>query len=105
MESSILEKLNVMKDWSMAAIMTGDEKVLVHTPNCNLLEDEIKFFVHALDDRDTTVGEGFFINNVHYEVHRFHTPLVYGRTGGPDDGEGIALCRFKPNKPAGSEEY
>jgi len=26
-------------------------------------------------------------------VHRFHPPLVYGRRGGPDEGEGIALCR------------
>ena len=42
------------------------------------------------------MGEGFFVNNVHFDVHRFHTPLIYGRRGGPDDGEGIALCRFKP---------
>lgn len=26
-------------------------------------------------------------------MHRFHPPLVYGRRGGPDEGEGIALCR------------
>ena len=42
------------------------------------------------------MGEGFFINNVHFDVHRFHPPLIYGRRGGPDDGEGIALCRYKP---------
>lgn len=29
----------------------------------------------------------------HFDVHRFHPPLVYGRRGGPDEGEGIALCR------------
>ena len=52
--------------------------------------------MNAYEDRDTTVGEGFFINDVHFDVHRFHPPLVYGRRGGPDEGEGIALCRFKP---------
>ena len=58
-----------------------------------------RFYVQAYEDRDTTVGEGFFINNVHFDVHRFHPPLIYGRRGGPDDGEGIAFCRFKPNDP------
>ena len=61
--------------------------------------------MHALDDRDTTVGEGFFINNEHFDVHRFHPPLVYGRRGGPDDGEGIALCKFVPKQPTGSETH
>ena len=42
------------------------------------------------------MGEGFFVNNTHFDVHRFHPPLIYGRRGGPDDGEGIALCRYKP---------
>ncbi len=65
----------------------------------------LRFYVHALDDRDTTVGEGFFINNEHFDVHRFHPPLVYGRRGGPDDGEGIALCKFRPRHPQGSETY
>ena len=51
------------------------------------------------------MGEGFFINNVHFDVHRFHTPLIYGRRGGPDDGEGIALARFKPNEKVGDETY
>ena len=50
------------------------------------------------------MGEGFFINDVHFDVHRFHPPLIYGRRGGPDDGEGIALCRFKPNNPTGDGE-
>ena len=61
--------------------------------------------MNAYADRDTTVGEGFFINNEHFDVHRFHPPLVYGRRGGPDDGEGIALCRFRPRNPQGSETY
>jgi hypothetical protein len=61
--------------------------------------------VHALDDRDTTVGEGFFINNEHFDVHRYHPPLVYGRRGGPDDGEGIALCKFRPRQPQDGETF
>ena len=64
-----------------------------------------RFYVSALADRDTTVGEGFFINNEHYDVHRFHPPLVYGRRGGPDEGEGIALCRFKPRAPHADETH
>ena len=64
-----------------------------------------RFYANAFADRDTTVGEGFFINNVHFDVHRFHPPLIYGRRGGPDDGEGIALCRFKPKNPKGDETY
>ena len=56
-----------------------------------------RFYVSAFEDRDTTVGEGFFVNDVHFDVHRFHPPLIYGRRGGPDDGEGIALCRYKPS--------
>jgi hypothetical protein len=50
-----------------------------------------------------TIGEGFFVNNEHYDVHRFHPPLIYGRRGTPDDGEGIALCRFKPKNPIEGE--
>ncbi len=64
-----------------------------------------RFYTLAYNDRDTTVGEGFFINNEHFDVHRFHPPLVYGRRGGPDDGEGIALCRVKPRNPIGDEKY
>ena len=63
------------------------------------------FYVNAYADRDCTVGEGFFINNEHYDVHRFHPPLVYGRRGGPDEGEGIALCKFKPRTPVADEAY
>ena len=51
------------------------------------------------------MGEGFFINNVHFDVHRFHPPLIYGRRGGPDDGEGIALCRYKPRAAPDTYHY
>ena len=64
-----------------------------------------RFYVNAYADRDCTVGEGFFINNEHFDVHRFHPPLIYGRRGGPDEGEGIALCKYKPRSPVDNEAY
>ena len=62
-----------------------------------------RHFVNAYASRDVTVGEGFFINDVHFDVHRYHPPMIYGRRGGPDDGEGIAMVRYQPNtaSPAG----
>lgn len=65
----------------------------------------IRFFVGAFNQRDTTVGEGFNVNNKHFDVHRFHPPLVYGRRGGGDDSEGIALCKFKPTDRVGDEIF
>lgn len=54
-----------------------------------------------MDDRDVTVGKGFVLNGNHFDVHRFHVPLVYGRRGGaeggPDECEGICLARIKKN--------
>ncbi len=49
----------------------------------------------CLENRDKTIGPGFLLGGEHFDVHRFHPPLVYGRRGGPDDGEGIAYCRLK----------
>lgn len=54
-----------------------------------------------MDSRDITIGKGFIFNGKHFDVHRFHVPLVYGRRGGPeggpDDCEGICLARLKKN--------
>ena len=77
---------------------------MITANKCPLLPDEIKFYLQAYEDRDTTVGEGFFINGEHYDVHRFHPPLIYGRRGGPDDGEGIALCRVEPRSAAAASD-
>jgi len=35
---------------------------------------------------------GFWLLGEHYDVHRFHPPLVYGRKGDADVGEGISCC-------------
>ena len=121
--SDLLTKLQGEKDWHRSAIFT-DAGETIATNKATLLPDEIKyafhsysprlfihnilfirFYIQAYNDRDTTVGEGFFINNEHFDVHRFHPPLVYGRRGGPDDGEGIGLCRVKPKNQKGDEIY
>ena len=51
-----------------------------------------------MNDRDTTVGKGFVFCGYHFDVHRYHVPLVYGRRGGPEggpeDAEGICLSRI-----------
>ena len=73
--------------------------------NAPVLPDEIKFYTYAFADRDCCMGEGFFINNINYEVHRFHPPSIYGRRGTPDDGEGIALTRFRPSNAASDETW
>ena len=55
-------------------------------------------FLSAMDDRDTTIGKGFMFCGKHFDAHRYHVPLVYGRRGGPeggpDDAEGICLARI-----------
>ena len=102
--SDLLNKLKQERDWNMSCIFTDNGSVVVDN-GCNLKSDELQFYVKAYNDRDTTVGEGFFVNDVHFDVHRFHPPLIYGRRGGPDDGEGIALCRFKPKQAVGGETY
>ena len=49
----------------------------------------------CLETRDKVIGPGFSLESIHFDVHRYHPPLVYGRRGGPDEGEGIAYCRVK----------
>ena len=65
----------------------------------------VRFYVYAFADRDICVGEGFFVNNVNYEVHQWHPPAIYGRRGTPENGEGIALVRFKPINHNEGETY
>ena len=101
---NILDKLKEEKDWNKSCIFTSSGEIIADL-DCDLQEDEIEFYIKAFDDRDTTVGNGFFVNGEHFDVHRFHTPLIYGRRGGPEEGEGIALARVVPKSPKGDEEY
>ena len=103
-QSDILKALQAEQDWHKAFIFTSDKEVLV-SHNGQLKPEEVEFYTNAYNDRDTTVGEGFFVDGEHFDVHRFHPPLIYGRRGGPDDGEGIALARVKPNSPKGEESH
>jgi hypothetical protein len=50
-------------------------------------------YLKAYDSRDNTIGAGFILLNEHYDVHRWHPPLIYGRRGDADVGEGISLAR------------
>lgn len=36
--------------------------------------------------------KGFVLQGDHFDVHRFHPPLVYGRRGNAENGEGISLA-------------
>jgi len=60
--------------------------------NCPTTKDELKYFLKAYKNRDTTIGEGFILLKQHYDVHRWHPPLIYGRRGDADEGEGISLA-------------
>jgi hypothetical protein len=51
--------------------------------------------LESYTDRDKTITQGFMLNKVHYEVHRFHPPLIYGRIEHPDLNEGICLVKGK----------
>ena len=51
----------------------------------------------AYNSRDETITHGFDLGEDHFDVHRFHPPLVYGRRGDCEVGEGICLLRGKDN--------
>ena len=101
---SIKEKLNnelkSYEDWYRAIIFDGDCKIIA-SKNAEKVEDgELKEFLTALDDRDTTIGKGFKLCGNHFDAHRFHPPLTYGRRGGPEGGpeEAEGICCAKINK-------
>ena len=102
--SDLLKALQDQKDWNKTFVFTSTKEMIAYR-NGQLKPEEIEFYVNAFNDRDTTVGEGFFVDGEHFDVHRFHPPLIYGRRGGPDDGEGIAIARCKPKQPKGEEEH
>lgn len=96
--SQIETKLTEMEDWYRAVIFDTNVKVLA-AKNAKAEEKELSEFLTAMKDRDTTIGKGFKFLGNHFDVHRFHPPLVYGRRGGPeggpDEAEGICLARVR----------
>ena len=62
---NLIDKLKEEKDWHKSCIFTSKKEVVADN-GCELLDDEIDFYTKAFDDRDTTIGNGFFVNDVHY---------------------------------------
>ena len=99
-------------EWNRIVILDNDGKVITSKNlSSDPLSEEIKYslcyfrlFLNCLEDRDKIIGPGFNLCKDHFDVLRFHPPLVYGRRGKPNEGEGegIAYCRVKSNV---SNEY
>ena len=86
------------EDWYKAIIFDKNCNIIAKK-NCDKLKDgELKEFLTVFDDRDTTIGKGFMFCGYHFDAHRFHPPLTYGRRGGPEggpeDAEGICCARL-----------
>lgn len=54
-----------------------------------------RWFIEAYNGRDETITKGITIDKVHFDVHRFHPPLIYGRISTEELNEGIALAKGK----------
>lgn len=81
--------------WAKAVIFDEDLNIITHK-NCPTTKEELAPYTKAYDSRDNTIGAGFVLLNEHYDVHRWHPPLIYGRRGDADVGEGISLARVEP---------
>lgn len=90
-------KLEEMKEWDKVVIFDQTGKVLIKK-NCEVSEEEIKQMLESYADRDKTITQGFMLNKVHFEVHRFHPPLIYGRIENETLNEGICLVKGKNSK-------
>lgn len=60
--------------------------------NCSKLK---RWFIEAYNNRDETITKGLTIDKVHFDVHRFHPPLIYGRITSEELNEGISLAKGK----------
>ncbi|EGR27234.1 hypothetical protein IMG5_199750 [Ichthyophthirius multifiliis] len=76
--------------WAKAIIFDQDLNIIAQK-NCPAKPEELKPYLTADQNRDNTIGAGFILLGEHYDVHRFHPPLIYGRRGDADVGEGISL--------------
>lgn len=90
------DELNTMNEWAKAVFFDHEGRVIA-TKNYEPDSNEINSYLGTLESRDKTIGKGFTLAGNHFDVHRFHPPLVYGRRGGPDEGEGIAFCQAMRN--------
>ena len=95
------------EDWYKAIIFDKNCNIIAKK-NCDKLKDgELKEFLTSFDDRDTTIGKGFMFCGYHFDAHRFHPPLTYGRRGGPEggpeDAEGIWPLGRSAGQPHGDQ--
>merc|ERR1711862_875061 len=81
-----------MDEWSRALVFDGSNNVIAKL-NCDASPCEIEALQKAYEGREQAIGPGFTINGTRYEVHRYHPPLIYGRMGNCDEGEGISLAK------------
>ena len=97
-KEKLTTELKSFEDWYKAVIFDKDCNIIASKNIDKLEEGELKEFLTALDDRDTTIGKGFKFCGHNFDAHRFHPPLTYGRRGGPEGGpdecEGICLARI-----------
>ena len=61
----------------------------------NLDEGELPAIASVFADRSKAMLKGITLKGQRYEVHRYHPPLVYGRTAtkSEKDSVGVALCK------------
>jgi len=86
------QELDKMDEWARAVVFDETAKVIAEK-NCQSNTSELSAYLSAYSSRDVTIGAGFVLGGDHFDVHRFHPPLIYGRRGDADVGEGISLCR------------
>jgi len=89
--NGLLEKQD---EWARAVIF-GEKGNIIASKKTKTTQTELSAYLPAFDSRDNTVGAGFTLDGDHFDVHRFHPPLIYGRRGDADSGEGISLARGK----------
>ncbi|EKX44733.1 hypothetical protein GUITHDRAFT_152952 [Guillardia theta CCMP2712] len=93
MERALKEKT----EWTRRAVFDSNGKVLSMEGSISI--QDLKGYLTAFNDKDTTFGNGFNIDGKNYEVHRFYEDdgLIYGRTHSvdPRDGEGFCFARAK----------
>merc|ERR1719362_383887 len=84
---SLENQMKAQEDWYRALIFDTNKKPIAMKNVPKPDEAELSEFLLAMNDRDTTIGKGFRFNGYHFDVHRYHVPLVYGRRGGPEESQ------------------
>ena len=51
--------------------------------------------INSYNNRDETITKGMNLEGQHFDIHRFHPPLIYGRIANEELNEGICLAKGK----------